>query len=121
MFNQENVNVAMQQFNYTCKTFTTVMAIKHQLSYSLFSSGNITSDKGIRNLILILEYLETLASILQDIQVCTCTLNICVAIDVSASASHVMLCHFATTGNLRMQALHSFQFRSVQENILEPC
>ena len=69
------------------------MAVKHQLSYSLFndmiyfndSSTNITSNKGIRNLTMILEYLEKLACILQDIEVCTLNVN-CVASDIAASA-----------------------------------
>ena len=86
MFNEENVNLTINQFNFTCETFTTVMAIKHRLLRSLFSgtyyftnsNDNLTTEKGIKNLTLILEYLETLASILQDIEVCTCIHVICV-------------------------------------------
>ena len=93
MFNQKNVNLTMQQFSLTCYNFTTVMAVKHQLSYSLFndmiyfndSSTNITSNKGIRNLTMILEYLEKLACMLQDIEVRTLNVN-CVASDIAASA-----------------------------------
>ena len=62
------------------------MAIKHQLQYSLFSGTyyfkdsngiliKVISDEGIRNLISALEYIETLASILQNIQVYTCTVD----------------------------------------------
>ena len=59
------------------------MAIKHQLQYSLFSgtyyknkSGilrRVISDEGIRKMTSALKYIETLTSILQDIEVCTCT------------------------------------------------
>ena len=126
MFNKENVNLTINQFNFTCKTFTTVMAIKHRLLRSLFSgtyyftnsNDNLTTEKGIKNLTLILEYLETLGSILQDIEVCTCILATCYLCS-DVTTSHVMLCHYVTTGNICMQAVYSFQFRSVQENILE--
>ena len=57
------------------------MAIKHQLQYSLFngtyyfnnSNGvlvEVTNVEGIRNLASALKYLETIANILQDIEVC---------------------------------------------------
>ena len=83
MFDQANINLAIEQFNFTCETFTTVMAIKHQMLYSLFNGTyyyfndsteihvKVTSDEGIRNLTLMIEYLETLANILQDMEVCT--------------------------------------------------
>ena len=56
------------------------MAIKHQLQYSLFSDTyyfkdingiliKVLSTEGIRNLTSALEYIETLASILQNIEV----------------------------------------------------
>ena len=83
MFN-EDVNLTINQFSFACKNFTTIMAIKHRLLRSLFngtyyftnSNDNLTSEKGIKNLTLILEYLETLASILQDIEVCTYILHV---------------------------------------------
>jgi len=77
-FNQKNINLALQQFNFTCSIFTAVMAIKHQLQYSLFNNHsvdntvNVTSDENITSLSLLLEYLETLAGILQDIEVRMC-------------------------------------------------
>ena len=82
MFNEENVNLTIEQFSFACKNFTNVMAIKHRLLRSLFngtyyftnSNDKLTSEKGIKNLTLILQYLETLASILQDIEVGTCIL-----------------------------------------------
>lgn len=57
------------------------MAIKHQLLYSLFNNTyylndknetqvKVTSDEDIRELNSLLEYLETLANILQEIEVC---------------------------------------------------
>ena len=77
--NPENINLALQQFNFTCKIFTNAMAIKHQLQYSLFNgtyfineSGILlkaTGDKDIKNFISVLEHLETLTAILQDIEV----------------------------------------------------
>ena len=78
--NQENINQMLQQFNFTCKAFTTAMAIKNQLQYSLFddsyyfneSNGalaKVRSKDGIRNLTTTLEYIETIASSLQNIQV----------------------------------------------------
>ena len=53
------------------------MAIKHQLQYSLFSNTYyfkdineiLLSTEGIRNLTSALEYIETLVSILQNIEV----------------------------------------------------
>ena len=77
---QNNISQILQQFDFTCKTFTTAMAIKHQLQCSIFngtyyfndSNGilvNMTSEEGIRNLNSTLEYIETLASILQNIEV----------------------------------------------------
>lgn len=77
---QENINQALQHFSFTCKTFMTAMAIKHQLQYSLFSgtyyfndsSGiliKVISNKGIRKLVSALKYIEILTSILQNIEV----------------------------------------------------
>ena len=77
-YNQENVNLILQQFKFTCKTFTDVMAIKHQLQYSLLNGKYHTKKNGdlveiqkieIKNFTLILEYLQTLGSILQNIEV----------------------------------------------------
>ena len=78
MYNQENVNLILQQFKFTCKTFTNVMAIKHQMQYSLLNGKYYTEKNGdlvavpkmeIKNFTLILEYLQTLGSILQNIEV----------------------------------------------------
>ena len=100
MFNEENVNLTIEQFNFTCDTFTNVMAIKHRLLRSLFSgtyyftnsNDNLTSEKGIKNLTLMLEYLESLASILQDIEVCTCILHvICVVMQLLVMSCCVIM------------------------------
>lgn len=59
------------------------MAIKYQLQNSLFNGSyyfndsngvlvEVTSVKGIKNLASTLEYLETIADILQDIEVWMC-------------------------------------------------
>ena len=54
------------------------MAIKHQLQFSLFNNTyyfdngtqiKVRNDESIKNFTQILEYLETLASILQGIEV----------------------------------------------------
>ena len=79
-YNRQDVDLMLQQFDFTCRTFTNVMAIKHQLQYSLFngsyiennvtSGKNATSDKkNMKNVTLILEYLQILESNLQDIEV----------------------------------------------------
>ena len=79
-YSQESVNQVLQQFAFTCKTFTNVMAIKHQLQYSLFNGSYYTENNGalvkvnneeIKNFTLTLEYLQTLGSVLQSIEVCT--------------------------------------------------
>ena len=78
--NQANIRQMLQQFDFTCKTFTTAMAIKHQLQYSIFngsyyfndSNGSlvqVTSEEYIRNLTLSLQCIETIASILQTMEV----------------------------------------------------
>ena len=77
-YDQENVNQILQQFKFTCKTFTNVMAIKHQLQYSLLN-GKYYTEKNrdlvevqkmeIKNFTLILECLQTLGNILQNIEV----------------------------------------------------
>ena len=73
-YDQENVNLILQHFCFTCKTFTYVMAIKHQLQYSLFNGSyyhkNSAMKIDMKNFTLILEYLQMLASTLQDIEVC---------------------------------------------------
>ena len=79
-YSQEDVNLVLQQFAFTCKTFTNVMAIKHQLQYSLFNGSYYTENNGalvkvnskeMKNFTLIMEYLQTLGGILQSIEVCT--------------------------------------------------
>ena len=79
-YSQEDVNLVLQQFAFTCKTFTNVMAIKHQLQYSLFNGSYYTENNGVlvkvnskemKNFILIMDYLQTLGGILQSIEVCT--------------------------------------------------
>ena len=76
----------LQQFDFTCKTFTTAMAIKHQLQYAIFngtyyindSNGvlvEVTSVEHIRKFTSALEYLETIAGILQDIEVRKCKVH----------------------------------------------
>ena len=81
IYDQENVNLVLQQFNFTCRTFTNAMAIKHQLQYSLFNgsyymenNGNLVkvNNREMKNFTLVLEYLQTLGSILQNIEVCEC-------------------------------------------------
>ena len=78
--NQANIRQMLQQFDFTCKTFTTAMAIKHQLQYSIFSGSyyfndsngtlvQVTSEEYMRNLTLSLQYIETIASILQNMEV----------------------------------------------------
>ena len=78
-YSQENVDLILQQFAFTCRTFTNVMAIKHQLQYSLFNGSYYTeknetlakvNSKEIKNFTLIMEYLQMLGSILQSIEVC---------------------------------------------------
>ena len=78
-YSQGNVNLVLQQFAFTCRTFTNVMAIKHQLQYSLLSGSYYTENSGalvkvnneeIKNFTLIMEYLQTLGGILQSIEVC---------------------------------------------------
>ena len=70
----------LQQFNFTCKAFTIAMAIKNQLQLSLFNDAyyfnesngtlvKVRSEEGIRNLTTTLEYIETIASSLQNIEV----------------------------------------------------
>ena len=56
------------------------MAIKYQLQHSIFNGNyytndsgilvEVTSDEGIRNFVSVLQYLETIAKTLQDIEVC---------------------------------------------------
>ena len=82
--NQKNINVIqmLRQFNFTCKQFTRAMAIKRQLQLSVFNNAyyynatngtlvQVKGEEGIRNLTSILEYMEILASILQNIEVCS--------------------------------------------------
>ena len=78
-YSQGNVNLLLQQFDFTCTTFTNVMAIKHQLQYSLFNGSFLNEknealvkvdDKELKNFTLILVYLQNLQSILQKIEVC---------------------------------------------------
>lgn len=54
------------------------MAIKHQLQYSILSGAyylndsnetQVTSEEGVRKLISVLKYIETIGSILQNIEV----------------------------------------------------
>ena len=79
-YSQESVNLVLQQFAFTCRTFTNVMAIKHQLQYSLFNGSYYTENNGVlvkvnskemKNFTLIIEYLQTLGGILQSIEVCS--------------------------------------------------
>ena len=83
-YNRGNVNLLLQQFDFTCRTFTNAMAIKHQLQYSLFNgSYYIENNEAIvkvdneemKNFTLILEYLQNLQNILQKIEVCACGLH----------------------------------------------
>ena len=74
--NKETISQILQQCNFTCKAFTTAMAIKHQLQYSIFNavyyfndSNGLTSEGDIRKLISSLEHIETIASILQNMEV----------------------------------------------------
>ena len=57
------------------------MAIKHQLQYSILSGAyyfngsngtQVTSEEGVGQLILVLKYIETIGSILQNIEVWWC-------------------------------------------------
>ena len=88
----------MQRFDFTCKTFTDVMAIKHQLQFALFNGSYYFMDKNgsqakvadgedhidyIKNFTIILENLETLTSILQDIRVRSVITIIYIYIDSS--------------------------------------
>ena len=70
----------LQQFNFTCKQFTRAMAIKRQLQLSVFNKTyyyngtngtliQVIGGKSIRNLTSILEYIETIANALQNIEV----------------------------------------------------
>ena len=79
-FDQQNVYLALQQFDFTCKTFTDAMAIKYQLQFALFNGSyylknnngtriKVTGKKDLRNFTIILENLETLVATLQDIEV----------------------------------------------------
>ena len=77
-YSQGNLNVLLQQFDFTCTTFTNVMAIKHQLQHSLFNGSfyNVENeasvkvdDEEIKNFTLILGYLQSLQNILQKIEV----------------------------------------------------
>jgi len=77
-FSQENIDIIMRQFDFTCRTFTAAMAFKYQLQHSLFNgSVFIKHNKtligakkvDIKNLTLILEYLQEVTRILQDIKV----------------------------------------------------
>ena len=72
----------LRQFNFTCKQFTRAMAIKRQLQLSIFNNTHyynatngtlvqVKGEEGIRNLTSILEYMEILAGILQNIEVCS--------------------------------------------------
>ena len=75
-FNNENFTLILEQMSFTCRAFTTVMAIKHQLQFSLFNDTHFEDvtktlrDESIGSVCLILGYLEKLASILQEIEVC---------------------------------------------------
>lgn len=81
-YSQESVNLVLQQFNFTCTTFTNAMAIKHQLQYSLFNGGYYMKNNGVivkinneemmKNFTLILEYLQMVGNFLQNIEVCSC-------------------------------------------------
>ena len=80
-YDRGNVDLILQQFNFTCRTFTNVMAIKNQLQYSLFNGSYYiekneavvkVDDKDMKNFTLILEYLQILQNILQKIEVCGC-------------------------------------------------
>ena len=80
-YDRGNVDLILQQFNFTCRTFTNVMAIKNQLQYSLFNGSYYieknealvkVDDKDMKKFTLILEYLQNLHSILQKIEVCGC-------------------------------------------------
>ncbi|XP_065897225.1 uncharacterized protein [Dysidea avara] len=72
------VNLSLQQFDFTCSVFTTAMAIKYQLQNSLFrgeyfvekndSLKRVNNTEDVNNLNSVLEYLQTLADILQDIE-----------------------------------------------------
>ena len=87
-YSQGNVNLLLQQFDFTCTTFTNVMAIKHQLQYSLFNGSFYNEKNGslvkvdneeLKNFTSILGYLQDLQTILQKIEVCDC-IQICIAL-----------------------------------------
>ena len=87
-FDQQNLHLTLQQFDFTCKTFTDAMAIKYQLQYALFNGSyyfkdnngtqvKVTGKNDLRNFIKILENLETLVATLQDIEVIVISSLIC--------------------------------------------
>ena len=116
-YSQENVDLILQQFAFTCRTFTNVMAIKHQLQYSLFNGSYYTektetlakvNSKEIKNFTLIIEYLQMLGSILQSIEVCA-WLHM-----KSLYSSTVLVIHFLLLSeNPYWQSLHKVQCFSV--------
>ena len=67
-FNKNYINSTLHQFDFACKTFTTIMAIKHQLQHSIFS-GICSIDSVISGLAVTLSYLQTLADIIQEVKV----------------------------------------------------
>lgn len=128
MFNEENVNLTINQFSFACKNFTNIMAIKHRLLRSLFngtyyftnSNDNLTSEKGIKNLTLILEYLETLASILQDIEVCTCILHvICVVMQLLVMSCCVIMLLQEISACKQCIVFNSDQYKKIYWNLVD--
>jgi len=66
------VATMLQSFNFTCRTYTSVMTLKIKMQHHLFNNDiEVPSDDTgfYKKIVTILSSLETAAAILQEIQV----------------------------------------------------
>ena len=68
--NEDNLEVILKQFNFTCRTFTSVMMLKLQLQKYLFIEAK--NETEIEDTLAKLTHLETAAATLNAIAVSTC-------------------------------------------------
>ena len=68
--NEDKIKVILKHFNFTCRTFTSVMMLKLELQKYLFDKD--MNEAEINDTVAQLTHLETAAATLNDIAVSAC-------------------------------------------------
>ena len=70
-YREDDIKVILKQFNFTCRTFTSVMMLKLQLQDYLFEL-TAENETEVNDTVAQLTHLETAAATLNDIAVSAC-------------------------------------------------